>query len=73
MENYPTKKKKILYLGLCLWRVLLGINSLEVGITSLGLSLRILSLRDHVRDREIILRLIGLDHWLDLLALSSPY
>ena len=66
-------QKKILYLGLGLWRALLGINSLRVDITSFRLNHLIFGLRDHVLNCEIIFGLIGLDYWLDLLTLPSHY
>ena len=51
------EKTKILYLGLCLVRVLFGI--------SLGLRLNTLGFGDHALDGEIILGGIGLSRWLN--------
>ena len=41
------------------------------GISYLRLRLCIFSLGDHILDRESVLRLIGLNRWLNILALSS--
>ena len=41
-------------------------------ISCLGLRLYILSLGDHIPNREIILRVFSLGLWLNLLTLSSP-
>ena len=48
------------------------VNCFKLGIPSLGLRLCILSLEDHIPDRESILIVIGLHRWLDLLTLSNP-
>ena len=56
-----------------MWRVLLGISCLGLGIPSLGLKLYILSLGDHIPDCESILRVFGLHWWLSLLTLPSPF
>ena len=43
------------------------------GISYLGLRLCILSLGDHIPDREIVLGVFCLGLWLNLLTFSSPY
>jgi len=67
-KKYTQRKlqKKVLYL--CF-----GLMGVFFGISCLGLRLCIFSLGDHIPDRESILELIGLNQWLNLLALSSPY
>ena len=54
-------------------RFLLGISCLGLGILYLGLKLCILSLGDHILDCESILGVFGLQRWLSLLTLPSPF
>ena len=66
-------QKKILYIGLCQWKVLLRISFLGLGTLGLRLQLCILGLGDHIPDGKGILVGLGF-HWkLSLLIHSSSF
>ena len=65
--------KKILCLGLFLWRVLLRIRLLGLRVPNLRLKPCILGLVNYIPDGEHILRGIGLYRWLSHLTHSIPF
>ena len=66
-------QKKILYLGLHRWRVLLKISLLGLRVPNLRLKPCILGLVNYIPDGEHILRGIGLYRWLSHLTHSIPF
>ena len=67
------QKKKILYLGLRWWEILLGVSFLELGTFGLRLQLCILGLEDHIPNGKGVLKRLGF-HWkLSLLTPSSYF
>ena len=66
-------RRKIICLGLRLWRVHLRINLLGLGVLGLRLKLCLLVLGDYILDCEGILRGLGFHRWLSLLTHSSPF